>query len=307
LLFQTSSPIIEIRDQFLVEKSVRLFVKRDDLLDSNLQGNKARKLKYNIEHILNNNISEVVSFGGAFSNHIHALAAAGERFGFGTVGYIRGEISDPYNPTLSFARKCGMKLVSLKRTEYRERSDPEFLVRMQNLHPDSFIIPEGGSNQLALKGCAEIVDEVEDQLGAVPDNWFVAGGTGATAAGIIQGLRGRSYLNVVSVLKGDFLSKDIRKYLVRSGGKETLNWSVLQDYHFGGYARYTSDLVHFINRIKTIYQLPLDPIYTGKMFYACLEMIRGAQIPADSKILCMHTGGLQGIEGFNYMNGDLLD
>ncbi|MGB3757174.1 MAG: pyridoxal-phosphate dependent enzyme, partial [Rivularia sp. (in: cyanobacteria)] len=181
------SPLQLIQDELLTQRGIRLFVKRDDLIHPQVSGNKWRKLKYNLQAAKQQQQKRLLTFGGAYSNHIAATAAAGKMFGFETIGVIRGELIKPLNPTLHLAQQQGMQLVFVGRKEYRQEKEL-IATGLQDELGKCYVIPEGGSNTLAVKGCAEIVAEVREQLDGVPDYFCVSSGTGGTAAGLVVGL-----------------------------------------------------------------------------------------------------------------------
>ena len=292
------SPVLEITTE--LGGGVRLWIKRDDLIHSAVSGNKWRKLKYNLIAAQKENRKTLITKGGAFSNHIYATAAAGQLFGFQTIGIIRGE--RVRNPTLAFAESCGMKLVFVERDIFRT-IDAGFPFENLGIDAaDSCFLPEGGTNELAIEGAAEMANESIAQLGFVPDYFCLSAGTGGTAAGLINGLQGKSNVLVFSALKGDFLKNEVGKYLY----SDFENWSLQTDYHFGGYAKFNQELITFINDFKQNQHIPLDPVYTGKMIYGVFEKIRKGHFPTGAKILAIHTGGLQGNIGFCFRHGDLL-
>jgi 1-aminocyclopropane-1-carboxylate deaminase len=330
------SPLQKIEDILFSSRNIRFFFKRDDLLnvffskiifgDNNMtqfvSGNKFRKMKYNLLYMRNTNIKRLLTFGGAFSNHIHATAAAGRLFGIETIGVIRGEEADSLSPTLRFARECGMILHFVNRTDYREKE-----VLMNSLKAqfsDFYYLPEGGTNDLALHGTAEIVGEIETQLGGIsPDFISVPCGTGGTIAGIISAANTPTHVLGFSALKGDFLQHEVTNLLnmpknafYTEGGQSAIsneiknennqNWSINTQFHFGGYARWTPELIDFINYFKEKHGIALDPIYTGKMVFGLYKLIESGAIPPNSTVVAVHTGGLQGIEGFNQRFGHLI-
>ena len=303
----TYSPIQEITTDVFTSSGIRLLIKRDDLLHPEISGNKWRKLKYNLEAFQASKLPQLLTFGGAFSNHIAAVAAAGRAYHFPTVGIIRGERIEPLNPTLTFAQDCGMALKFVSRTDYRQKNDPAFLAALKLELGDFYALPEGGSNALAVKGCAEIIVETEQQLDILPDYFCVCCGTGGTIAGMIAGLNGRSNVLGFPALKGNFLEKEVSDLLEKSGSPSFKNWKMNNDYHFGGYAKWTPDLVNFINRFKQENGLAIDPIYTGKMMFGLFDLIQKGAFERGTTILAVHTGGLQGIRGFNQRFGDLLE
>ncbi|AWM14265.1 pyridoxal-phosphate dependent enzyme [Flavobacterium sp. NRK F10] len=273
-------------------KGISLVIKREDLLHPLISGNKFRKLKYNIEEAKKQGQEVLVSFGGAFSNHILALAAAGNEYGFKTIGVIRGnelESAVEQNPTLFQARKLGMKFLFVTREEYRTKTNAEFLKKLQNRFGDFYVVPEGGTNELAVKGCEEILNEGDSQF----DYVCTAVGTGGTISGIINSSFSNQKILGFSALKGDFLSDDIRKFARKN------NWELIQDYNFGGYAKVNEELISFLNELYQKTAIPLDPVYTGKMVYGIIDLIEKGYFPENAKILAIHTGGLQGIRGIN--------
>ncbi|WP_414622014.1 1-aminocyclopropane-1-carboxylate deaminase/D-cysteine desulfhydrase [Calothrix sp. CCY 0018] len=301
------SPLQLIQDELLIQHKIRLFVKRDDLIHPQVSGNKWRKLKYNLAAAREQQQKRLLTFGGAYSNHIAATAAAGKMFGFETIGVIRGELVKPLNPTLHLAQQQGMKLVFVGRKEYREEK-AEIAARLQNELGKCYVIPEGGSNALAVKGCAEIVAEVREQLDDdLPDYFCVSSGTGGTAAGLVVGLARMSALKVFPALKGDFLKDEINSLIWQSVGKKYDNWQLVTDYHFGGYTKWNQELIDFINDFYEKFKLQIDPIYTGKLFYGVWNEIEKGNFKDGSTIVVIHTGGLQGIFGFNQRFGDLLN
>lgn len=284
---ESSNQIITIENS-----SVSLFIKREDLLHPIISGNKFRKIKYNLVQAKKENKETLLTFGGAFSNHILAVAAAGNEYGFKTIGIIRGEelktkIAD--NPTLQKAQDLGMVFEFVTRAIYSDKNNPEFIKELRETYGDFYLLPEGGTNELAVKGCEEILTEND----AMFDYICCAVGTGGTISGIINCSKNGQQVMGFPALKGDFLAEDIRKFAAKS------NWELISDYHFGGYAKVTEELISFINDFYQKYKIPLDPIYTGKMVFGVLDLITKNYFPKNSKILIIHTGGLQGILGIN--------
>lgn len=300
------SPIQEVHSDKLIAQQLRLYLKRDDLLHPHISGNKWRKLKYNVLEMQRRGLKTLLTFGGAFSNHIAATAAAGQEFGFKTIGMIRGEEHLPLNPTLQYATECGMQLKYLSRADYRQKDTPEFQQQLRQQYGDIYLLPEGGTNQFALRGCAEIITETEQQLAELPDYFCVACGTGGTAAGMIQGLRERKKVIGFSVLKGNFITKEVKQLLQFPDHQAYSNWHINDEFHHDGYAKFTPELVDFINQFKTEHDIALDPIYTGKLLFGIFSLIERGFFPHGSSILAVHTGGLQGVEGFNQRFGNLL-
>ncbi|MFD1094977.1 1-aminocyclopropane-1-carboxylate deaminase/D-cysteine desulfhydrase [Salegentibacter chungangensis] len=286
------------KNQFItgLGNNVQLWLKREDLLHPEVSGNKFRKLKYNLQQALAQNKKKVLTFGGAFSNHIAATAAAAKLSGLESVGVIRGEelggnLEETLktNATLNFAVSQGMKLHFVSRSDYRNKTAPGFIKNLQLKFGEFYLVPEGGTNSLAVKGCAEILSEEDKAFHFV----CTSVGTGGTISGIINASEENQQILGFPALKGDFLSAEIEKY----SGKQ--NWELISGFHFGGYARYKPELIEFINNFKTAYGIQLDPVYTGKMLYGIFELARESYFPENSRILAIHTGGLQGIPGMN--------
>lgn len=298
---QIPSPIQEIQSSLLVEKRLRLWVKRDDLIHPEISGNKWRKLTLNLKAAKQEKQSTLLTFGGAFSNHIAATAAAGYRYGFQTIGIIRGEPTYPLNPTLALTQKYGMQLHYVDRQTYRTANRQ--VLAQQLVSSDHYFLPEGGTNTLAIEGCKSIVAEIKAQLPVVPDYFCVACGTGGTIGGIIEALEGKGKVLGFSALKGDFLLTEVEQLL----SDQYDNWSIRTDFHFEGYAKFKPPLITFINDFKRAFGIPLDPIYTAKLFYGIFQLIEKDFFPPESSIIAIHTGGLQGIKGFNTRFGNLIE
>ncbi len=269
-------------------------MKREDLTHPEFGGNKWRKLNYNLQQARHNHQHTLLTFGGAWSNHIYATAAAGKYFGFKTIGLIRGENTTPLNPTLGFARDCGMQVDYLDRKTYRNKHKPEFIQSLKHRYGDFYLLPEGGSNQLALTGCREIVTDIKQPFDVI----CCACGTGATLAGIISALQPRQQAIGFSALKGgQFLNREISQFLAPLKNRHS-NWHIETAYHFGGYARTSDRLFQFIRFFEQQYHIPLDCVYTAKMFYGLFDLIKTGYFPDGSRIVAIHTGGLQGNAGF---------
>ncbi|MFY7938220.1 MAG: 1-aminocyclopropane-1-carboxylate deaminase/D-cysteine desulfhydrase [Flavobacterium sp.] len=276
----------------LQNTSVKLFIRREDLIHPFVSGNKFRKLKYNLLEAKNQKKTTLLTFGGAFSNHIAATAFAGKENGFKTIGIIRGdELASKINenPTLKFAQENGMVFEFVSRETYRLKESDDFIENLKNKYGDFYVIPEGGTNDLAVKGCEEILKEEDSFF----DYLCSSIGTGGTISGIINSALPHQKVLGFPSLKGDFLQKDIRKFAQKE------NWTLISDYHFGGYGKVSTDLIEFINSFYQKNSIPLDPIYTGKMVFGVIDLIHQGYFPENSKILMIHTGGLQGIAGMN--------
>jgi len=276
----------------LKEKNITLFIKREDKIHPFISGNKYRKLKYNLLDAKHKGQDTLLTFGGAYSNHIAATAYAGKEYKLNTIGVIRGEeITKKWqdNPTLFFAAENGMRFKFVSRTAYKEKETDSFLKELENEFGTFYALPEGGANTLGIKGCEEILTQEDSSFNYVCSSV----GTGGTVSGIVNASSASQKIIGFSALKGDFLKDEIRKF----ASKE--NWELQTNYHFGGYAKVSSELVAFINDFKLKTTIPLDPIYTGKMLYGILDLVAKDYFKPKTKILAIHSGGLQGITGIN--------
>lgn len=279
-------------DQNTFKLDNHLFIRLEYLNHPFVSGNKLRKLKYNIRCATQSPYYKLLTFGGAYSNHIAAVAYSGKENQMKTIGVIRGEElihSVNTNPTLRFAEECGMQFKFVSREDYRKKAEPWFINQLQEEFGDFYLLPEGGTNELAVKGCEEILTASDTQY----DFICCPVGTGGTISGLINASWPHQKILGFPALKGDFLNEEIAKFATRS------NWELISDYHFGGYGKVTDELVAFINQFKQSYDVPLDPIYTGKMLYGIFNLLDQGYFPKHSKILVVHTGGLQGIAGMN--------
>ncbi len=269
-----------------------LVLKREDLLHPFVSGNKFRKLKYNLKAAQEQNHDTLLTFGGAFSNHIAAVAAAGKELDFKTIGIIRGdELKDKIseNPTLSFAIDCGMQLHFISREAYRHKEEPEFINKLKQQFGNFYLLPEGGTNALAVKGCEEILSHENDSF----DYICVPVGTGGTMAGLVKASNENQQVIGFSSLKGTFHASEIEKHTSKN------NFDITDDYCFGGYGKIDMDLIRFINEFKEKTNIPLDPVYTGKMMFGIMDLLKKGHFKENSRIFAVHTGGLQGIAGMN--------
>ena len=280
-------------NQFLFSRNnVHVSIKREDLIHPIVSGNKFRKLKYNLLAAKNQKHTKLLTFGGAFSNHIAAVAFAGKENGFETVGIIRGdELKDKIqeNPTLKFAQECGMQFEFVTRNQYQNKTNSEFLNYLQNKYGNYYLIPEGGTNELAVKGCEEILNENDSEFNII----CTCVGTGGTILGLINSSNQNQKILGFPALKGEFLQDEIRIFANKN------NWQLINNYHFGGYGKINDELITFMNAFFLEYKILLDPIYTAKMFYGVIDLINKNYFPENSKILMIHSGGLQGIQGIN--------
>lgn len=295
-----NSPIQWISDPLLDEKGVQLAVKREDLIHPHISGNKWRKLKYNFLEAKDKGFTKVLTFGGAFSNHIAATSACAKEFGLESIGVIRGEeLNSSSNHTLRFASDQGMSLSFVSRSDYRNKYKNDFIEWLKSQFGEFFLIPEGGTNDLAIKGTEEILDSECESFSHV----CVAAGTGGTASGIIRSANQDQHVLVFPALKGNFMESEIKSLV---GVGEYVTWTSFNQYHFGGYAKWNDELIDFINSFKRQYNIPLDPIYTGKMLFGLFDMIKRDYFVKEATLLAIHTGGLQGIQGFNDQYNNIL-
>jgi 1-aminocyclopropane-1-carboxylate deaminase len=279
---------------YKLPNGISLEIKREDLLHPFISGNKFRKLKYNLLQAKSENQETVLTFGGAYSNHIAAVAYAGKEQGFKTIGVIRGEeLGDKIdeNPTLKFAQECGMQFEFVTREAYRLKTESDFITNLRQKFGSFYLVPEGGTNEYAIKGCEEILSEEDSEF----DYVCCAVGTGGTISGIINSALPHQKVLGFPALKGDFLKDEIRKFATAK------NWELINEYHFGGYGKVNEELIEFINQFYQQTQVPLDPVYTGKMVFGVVDLIQKNYFPKNAKILLIHTGGLQGIRGMNVL------
>jgi 1-aminocyclopropane-1-carboxylate deaminase len=291
-LSYTETPLQEIFHPVLENAGIRLLVKREDLNHHTVSGNKWWKLKYNLIDAINNQSTQVLTFGGAFSNHIYATAAATSLLGIKCIGIIRGERTNPLNPTLKFAENAGMYLHFISRTAYRSKNETAFIEELSRLFGKSFIIPEGGTNLQALKGCKEFSEKLEK---IDFDKVVVPIGTGGTITGIISGIDPHKETVGVAILKnGQFLQEEVTSLLQQLNMEDRQNFKILSEYHHGGYAKVTPPLLDFIRYMKINHNLPLDHVYTAKLLWAIFEEARRNNFKRGTTLLAIHTGGLQG-------------
>lgn len=277
-------PVSEVQHPFLKAHAVKLFVKRDDLIHPYISGNKWRKLKYNISEMQRQNKSMLLTFGGAYSNHILATAAAGNALGFKTIGVIRGEEPQEKNPVLLKVQELRMQLYYVLREDYRKKETKEFLAQMQDIFGDFYLVPEGGANEHGVKGCKEIVGEIKIDFTHI----CCGSGTGTTLAGIALSLPNEEKAIGFSVHKGGTAIAE--KIKVWTGSKN--NYVLNNDYHFGGFAKTTPVLTKFVNDFSAETNIPVEPVYTGKMFFGIFDLIGKGFFKPSSVIVAIHTGGI---------------
>ncbi|MDO4783203.1 MAG: pyridoxal-phosphate dependent enzyme [Capnocytophaga felis] len=287
---------LQIENQFVnlpLPNGISLHIKREDKNHHFVSGNKLRKLKYNILQAQKEGKTRLLTFGGAYSNHIAATAAAGKLTRMKTIGVIRGDelhSKIEENPTLSFAQNCGMDFLFVSREKYRLKHTNEFLTELKkNYDSNTYIVPEGGTNEFAVKGCEEILTPEDENFDVICS----AVGTGGTISGLINASFSHQTVLGFPALKGEFLSDVIKRYTQKT------NWQLIHDYNFGGYAKVSDELISFLNNFNKKTGISLDPIYTGKMIFAIFALSNKNFFKPNTKILAIHTGGLQGIQGIN--------
>jgi 1-aminocyclopropane-1-carboxylate deaminase len=282
------SPEQQIHNELFKAKQVQVCIKRDDMIHPLISGNKWRKLKYLLRSAQAQGKKHLVTFGGAYSNHLLATAAAAAKFGFKSTGFVRGE--EVQNDTLFLCRLHGMNLIFTNRESYRDK--PALYVANFANDKEAMFIDEGGASADGAKGCSELINELQQPY----DHIFCACGTGTTAAGIINGIgthQLNTRFNAIPVFKnGGFMKDEIKRFLVAPA-----SYDLHTDYHFGGYAKTTPALIAFIKQFVADTSIMIEPVYTGKMMYALYDLITKDHFKPGSKILAIHTGGIWGLLG----------
>lgn len=302
-MIKIPSPLQQISWSLADQKGVELWIKRDDLIHPQISGNKWRKLLYNVELVKQKGYKGILTFGGAFSNHIAATAFAGKYFGIPTVGIIRGEEADLNNPTLAEAHKNGMEIIPVTREEYKTKETDAFLEELALHFPNHWIVPEGGSNLQGVIGCMDILSEVNVEF----DQIFTGVGTATTLSGIVASATGVSVTGVSALKGGGYLRAHVNNFLQSlEESEETAatfrpsnNWNIEERFHCGGFGKVNQELVEFMNAFFQETRIPLDPVYTSKVMFGVKKMLELDEISRGQKLLVLHTGGLQGIRGMN--------
>jgi len=302
-MFNLPSPLQVLNHPIAQKYGVDIFIKRDDLIHPEISGNKWRKLKFNIEKYHQNKYDAVLTFGGAYSNHIAATAASGQLLKIPTIGIIRGdELTEHSNATLKNASEQGMKLVFVSREKYRERYERIYHEELRSQYGNVLIVDEGGANFHGVLGCAEILKEIEQENNLIPDYIYTASGTGTTAAGLLLSASEKTKIVSVPVFKnGGFIANEVsdllKQFLLDENDfNEKINaFSMHLNAHFGGYGKYNTELIDFINSFYSVTKVKLDQIYTAKMMFALFQDLEANKIEKESKIVVLHTGGLQGL------------
>lgn len=281
------SPVEELSDPRLDDRGVRLLLKRDDLIHPEIPGNKWRKLTHNLTAAEEQGHTALLTFGGAYSNHIRAVAAAGRACGLRTIGVIRGERTEPLNWSLRYAASRRMQLTYLDRETYRHKHEPGVIEGLRQRFGEFYLLPEGGSNALAVRGCAELPGEIDERFDVI----CCSCGTGGTLAGIAAGLRpGQRALGFSALKGGQFLAGEVAELQRQARGAVTDNWTVNHEFHFGGFAKRTADLDDFIADFRGRHGLDLDWIYVAKMLYGVLTLVDHGHFAAGTTIVAVITG-----------------
>jgi 1-aminocyclopropane-1-carboxylate deaminase len=279
--------MVELPDTRLELSGVRLLLKRDDLIHPEMPGNKWRKLKYNLMAATDEGHDTLLTFGGAYSNHVRATAAAGYYHGFHTIGVIRGEEHLPLNPSLAYAVSRGMRLTYLDRTTYRAKRDPAVVDALREQWGRFYLLPEGGSNALAVRGCSELPAEVTEKFDVI----CCPAGTGGTLAGIASGLQpGQRAIGFSALKGGSFLTEDVTRLQVEAFGMASENWQVECRFHFGGFAKKTSEMEAFIDDFATRHGVTLDWVYVAKMMFGLFSLVEEGTFSPGTTIVAVVTG-----------------
>lgn len=300
---EITTPLVRIRDPLFDDFDIQVYIKREELNHPHIQGNKWHKLKFNLKAAQKEGKTALLTFGGAYSNHIAATAYAGKAHGFNTIGLIRGDElenrPERWNKTLQNAHANGMKLAFISRRDYRRKAQADFIKSLKSEYPQAYLLPEGGSNPLAIMGFQTVMQDLERQC----PSWthlYTPVGTGGTLAGLVRyadNTRPRNVRGVTVLKKGEHLLPQIQSWI---GTDPVVNWSLLTDYHDGGYGKLSTPLKALKSDFERRFQIRLDPVYTIKMLAAFYDELQKGLLPAGSKVILMHTGGLQGnSDGFS--------
>lgn len=285
------SILTKIDAPLLERHNVKFWLKRDDLLHPIISGNKWRKLRYSLDEALSLGADTIISMGGTYSNHLHALAFVGKCLGLKTIGIIRGVRPVLLTPTLCDMENWGMELRFISRSDYRHYRNFKGYDGLPGIKPNQYWLPEGGGSNLALKGIAELVAEIDIPF----DVLCVACGTGTTLAGLVSAVTEEQAVFGFAALKNaSFLEADVRALIY----KEFHNWAIVHDYHFGGFAKLTPELKLFMASFEERTAIPLEPVYTGKMLYGVYDRLAKGYFKSGQRIIALHTGGLQGNRGY---------
>ena len=283
----------KIENELTLAYKVNLYLLRLDTIDLYAGGNKLFKLKYNLEEAKKQGFKKILTFGGAWSNHLAAAAFVNNN-PLPIIAVVRGEEPKTYSDTLNYCKEKGVELHFVSRSDYRSKTEPSFIERLKNKFGEFYLLPEGGSNALAVKGCKEIIDYIPIDF----DYICTPVGSGGTLAGITTGLKSHQQAIGFSALKGaDYLTNEVNK-LMGNFENQNSKFSIIGDYHFGGYAKTTAELLSFKTEFENKFNIPLDYVYTSKMMYGIFDRMQKGDFKEDSNVVVIHTGGLQGNKGF---------
>lgn len=288
------TPVEQLFHPLFERHHIKVYVKRDDLIHPVISGNKWRKLKYNIKEARHLGHMGITSFGGAYSNHVHALAFACYQQGLQAQLIIRGEAHYAKNYTLQCAKRWGAELVFVDRATYKQRHDKSYLAKLSATNPNYMIIPEGGTNALALKGVQEVMTELSVQQDF--DTILTPVGSAGTLSGLICGANNQNVIGVAVLKQADYLRPEIAR-LLESKNCRYSKWQLLTEHHLGGYAKFTPNDLFRMQQFSKVTGLPIEPIYSGKMVLALLAMIEQGYFNKGHRVMLLHTGGLQGLHG----------
>lgn len=286
--------INNLESKLLLEKNIHLSILRLDNIHPVVSGNKWFKLKENIKLAKSNGKNAILTFGGAFSNHLVATAAACAQLNLKSIGIVRGfHAENSENPSLNLCRKLGMQMVFVSREEYRLKAESCYLKDLKKRYPDAWLVPEGGNNQAGREGIKEIANYIPEHIDIIA----VPVGTGTTLVGLRNTLPNQMFIYGYANFKnGNYLQKEIENYIHRDKD----NWKLEYGFHFGGFAKHSPELLAFMHQFFQEFKIPLDFIYTGKMMFGLMKQIKNNEFPLGTRILAIHTGGLQGNEGISF-------
>lgn len=289
LQINKSFQINQIKNSLTDLMGISLFVARLDEIHSIISGNKIFKLHHFIDEAIENNHDTIITFGGAYSNHLVATAYYANSIGMKSIGVVRGEKPDTLSHTLIDCMNYEMELIFVSREEYKNKDKKEFINQLLNGHSNATIIPEGGYHPLGAKGASLIMDTIHE---IEPSHIAVAVGTATTMAGLLLNKKNDQEIIAVPVIKNmtDIYSR--LEYL--SQNNPFIKPVIFNDYHFGGYAKYDESLLNFMLEFYREHKIKTDFVYTGKMFFAVMEKIKAGYFKKGSRVVCIHTGGLQG-------------
>ncbi|GAB4258332.1 MAG: pyridoxal-phosphate dependent enzyme [Vicingaceae bacterium] len=293
---EKKSVLYKIDEELFYKHSIDFYIKRDDLIHPEISGNKWRKLKYNIQEAISSNAKGLITFGGAYSNHLAATAAAGKLYGFETLAILRGKHIDFNNITLKKAKEYGMEFIPVSFADYKKIKEENLSKDFIRYFPEFILIPEGGSNYLAVKGVAELVSELPENT-----NYIYTGvGSGGTVAGLIAGAKPDQIIKGVTCFKqGEYLIPIIKKLLTEYQDNFQVainckNWELKTGYHFGGFAKCNSAVIEFMIEFYKKHHILLDWIYTAKVIISVYDAVKNGEIERGTTVVALHTGGLQG-------------